>query len=342
MSDDKKIKVHIKNNRHAPGTFPNTASGEEVFTITRERFNLAAKDYPKVADKLTVFIDWDVDNFAASMADAEVLLTWNLPTENLAKVAPKLRWIHITGAGVEHLTPMTWLPPSVTLVNNKGVHATKGGEFGLMALLMLHNRLPAIVTNQTRAHYDSLYSTPIAGKTVVIIGVGNIGKAVAAHAKKLGLKVLGISRHGAPHDCVDEMFCVSELDAVLPRADFVFVVTPLTEETKNLLNKKRLSLLKPTAGLINIGRSAVVDYQALSKMLKTKTLSGAILDVFNEEPLPPNSPLWRVPNLIITPHVSADDGDAYVKLTLKLFFENMQRYLNKEKLHNQVNAKLGY
>ena len=342
MASPGKIKVHIKNNHHAPGIFPNTPAGEEIFTITRERFDAAAAAFPEVAARLDVCIDWDTDNFAASMATAETLVTWNLPTENLARVAPRLKWIHITGAGVEHLVPMDWLPPGVALVNSKGVHAVKAGEFGLMAILMLNNALPALIENQKKAVYDSIYSTPIAGKTVAVIGVGNIGEAVAAHAKAFGFHVIGVSRHGNPVDGVDEIFPVAQLDAVLPRADFVFVVTPLTEETRNLVDRRRLALMKPGAGLVNIGRAAVVDYRALVEKLETGALSGAILDVFDEEPLPADSPLWNVPNLILTPHVSADDGNAYAALTLKLFFENMRRHLNGEPLENQVRTDLGY
>ena len=337
-----KIKVHIKNNHHGPDTFPNTPSGEKVFTITRERFEAAAVHFAEVAEKLEVMIDWDTDNFAASMATAEVLVAWDFPTENLGRVAPRLKWIHIAAAGVNHLVPMDWLPGGVQLVNNKGVHAVKGGEFGLMAILMLNSAMPAMVSNQRKAVYDSLYSSPVAGKTVVIIGVGNIGKAVAGHAKALGLHVIGVTRHGQPVGGVDEIFPVAQLDAVLPRADFVFVVTPLTAETRNLVSRERLNLLKPGAGLVNIGRAAVVDYPALAEKLESGALSGAILDVFEEEPLPASSPFWHVPNLIVTPHISSDDGDLYVALTLKLFFENMRRYLNGEPLENQVRADLGY
>jgi len=342
MTPPGKIKVHIKNNHHAADTFPNTARGEQVFTITRERYAAAAAAFADVAARLDVFIDWDTDHFAASMATAETLVCWDLPTRDLAQVAPRLKWIHIIGAGVEHLTPMDWLPDGVQLVNNKGVHAAKAGEFGAMALLMLHSAMPAIIANQSRAVYDSIYSPSIAGKTVVVIGVGNIGKAVARQAKALRLHVIGVSRHGRPAAGVDEMVTPAGLDAALPRADFVFVATPLTAETRNLVSRRRLDLLKPGAGLVNIGRAPVVDYGALSEKLASGALSGAILDVFEQEPLPADSPLWRVPNLLVTPHISADDGNAYVTLTLQLFFENMRRYLNGEPLQNQVRPDLGY
>ena len=335
-------KVHIKNNRFGPDTFPNTAEGEEVFTITRERFDRVAADFPDVSKELELFIDWDVDHFTESMATADVLVTWNLPTENLAQIAPNLKWIHIIGAGVEHLTPIDWLPAGVALTNNKGVHADKGGEFGLMSVLMLHNRIPTIFNNQIAANYDSVYSTPIAGKTLVVIGVGSIGKSVAAHCQRLGMHVIGVTRHGIKIDEVDQMFSVDRLDEVLPLADYVFVVTPLTKETRGLLDRRRLNLLKKGAGLVNIGRAAVVDYDALTELLDRQHISGAILDVFDPEPLPADSPLWKVENLIITPHVSADDGNAYVSMTLKVFFENMGRLIRGEPLANVVDVKLGY
>ena len=334
--------VHIKNNHYRRDTFPNTAEGEEVFTITQERFDTAAKGHPDVSAEIEVSIDWDTETFNAHMATADALVTWDLPTENLVEVAPRLKWIHIIGAGVEHLTPMDWLPDGVILTNNKGVHAAKGGEFGIMSILMLHNHMPKIMTNQIRACYDSLYSTPIAGKTWVLIGTGSIGRAVAKHAQGLGIHVIGVSRHGNMLPELDESVPVEELDRVLPRGDFVFVVTPLTPETENLLDARRLRLLKPGAGLVNIGRAAVVDYAALTEGLNSGAIGGAVLDVFDPEPLPSESALWSQPNLVITPHVSADDGNAYVSLTLDVFFNNMRRLIRGEALENQVNTALGY
>lgn len=342
MSAGDKVRVHIKNNHASPHTFPPTAEGEEVFTITRERYEAAARLHPEVAERLDVCIDWDLENFHDSMRAAEVLVTWDLPTENLSTVAPSLRWIHIIGAGVEHLCPMGWLPESVTVVNNRGAHAAKAGEFGLMAVLMLHNHMPAIIANQRCTHWESLYSTPIGGRTVVIVGVGNIGRGAAKHCRALGLRVLGVSRHGVPVDEVDEMFPASRLDEVLPRADFVFIATPLTPETRNLIDHRRQSLMKDGVGIVNVGRAATMDYEALAENLRSGHVAGAILDVFDPEPLPCASSLWDTPNLIITPHVSADDGDSYVPLTLDLVFQNMRRHLSGEPLCNVVRPELGY
>lgn len=342
MTTPDPVRIHIKNNHASPDTFPPTPEGEAVFTITRERFEAAASRHPDVARRLDVVIDWDLDNFRDSMGTAEVLVTWDLPTGNLAEVAPKLRWIHIIGAGVEHLCPMDWVPEGVTVVNNRGAHAEKGGEFGLMSVLMLHNRMPAIIDNQRDARWESLYSTPIAGKTIAIIGVGNIGGGAARHCRRAGLRVLGVSRHGRLHDDVHEMFPVGAIDDVLPCADFVLVATPLTPETTNLIDRRRQSLMRPGCGVINVGRAGTMDYEALADNLRSGHISGAILDVFDPEPLPADSPLWSTPNLIVTPHVSADDGDAYVSMTLDLVFRNLARYLAGEPLANVVRPELGY
>ena len=336
------MRVHVKNNHASPETFPPTPEGEAVFTITRERFDAAAARYPHVARHLDVCIDWDLDHFADSMRTAEVLVCWDLPTAGLARVAPNLRLIHVIGAGVEHLCPMDWVPPGVTVVNNRGAHADKAGEYGLMAVLMLHNHLPAIIDNQRRAHWESLYSTPIGGKTLLVIGAGSIGAAVARRCRTLGMHVIGVTRHGRASDAIDEIYTTDRLDDLLPRADFALVAVPLTPETRNLLDARRQGLMKPGAGVVNVGRSATVDYDALAANLRTGHLGGAVLDVFDPEPLPPGSPIWGIPNLVVTPHVSADDGDSYVPLTLELVFRNLERLLDGRPLENVVQPKLGY
>ncbi|MFQ5786058.1 MAG: D-2-hydroxyacid dehydrogenase [Alphaproteobacteria bacterium] len=328
----RRVHVHVKNNR----------SGEFVFRVTPERWKAAEARHPALARRIDATIDWDLDSFARSMRTAEALLTWDLPTDDLAARAPRLKWVHVIGAGIEHLVPLDWLPPGVTLVNNRGVHAPKAGEYGLMAILMLNNAMPAFHTRQREARFEPVYSTPAAGKTLLIVGVGRMGGAVARRAKQLGLRVVGLRRHGRPARGVDEMHRPEALDALLPQADFVVVTTPLTSETRGLIDRRRLDLLKPSAGLVNMSRAQVVDYAALADKLRAGTLAGAVLDVFDPEPLPPDSPLWRTPNLIMTPHVSSDDDVSYVPLTLDLFFDNLGRYLDGRPLRNRVRPKLGY
>ena len=336
------IKVHVKNNHAGPETFPSTPESEPVFTISMEKFQSRLEQYPDIAPQLEVFVDWDTEHWAQSMRGAEVLLTWDLPTENLARVAPNLKWIHCIGAGVEHLCPMGWVPQGVTITNNKGAHADKAGEFALMAVLMLHNKMPAILTHQRSAQWNSLFSTPIEGKTIGLIGVGSIGGGAAKQLSKLPVNIIGVTRHGKPHADVHEMVSIQQLDEVLPRMDYIFVSTPSTPETRGLFNRERLRSLKKGAGIINVGRGSTMDYNAVAELLESGHLSGAIIDVFDEEPLPADSPLWSAPNFIVTPHVSADDGDHYIPITLDLFFKNMQRYIQGDDLMNVVRPELGY
>ena len=337
-----KYHIHVKNNRWAAGSFPNTPEGEEVFTIDAERFGAALADFPDLADRIQPFFDWDEDNFQSSIARADILLTWNLPTEGLAGRAPHLRWIHCIGAGVEHLLPLDWLPANVELTNNKGVHSDKAGEYGLMAVLMLHNHVPAIVTNQRNEVYDSLYSTPIAGRTIVVVGTGSLGGAVIRKLAPLGPNLVGVNRRGGDVAGCARVVPTGEIDAVLPDADILYLAMPDTPETNGLIDRRRLDLLKPTCGVVNIGRQSAMDYDALCDKLEAGELAGAVLDVFTPEPIENGSRLWSTPNLIITPHVSADDGDHYVALTLDLFFRNLQRFVDGTELLNRVDREFGY
>jgi phosphoglycerate dehydrogenase-like enzyme len=210
-----------------------------------------------------------------------------------------------------------------------------------MAILMLNNQLPTAVTNQRRSRWQQPFNTGIAGKTLLVIGVGHVGGGAAKWAKRFGLNVLGIRRTGKSHPHVDEMHKPSALRRLLPRADFVLVTAPLTADTRHMIGARELDLMKTGAGIVNYSRANVVDYRALAKKLRAGTLS-AILDVFDPEPLPRSSPLWKLPNLIITPHCSSDDREQYTPRTLDLVFRNMERFVRGQKLLNRVDPKLQY
>ena len=342
MAVEKRIRIHIKNNRWREGSFPNTPEGEKVFTITEERVKIALTNFPHLEGRFETFIDWNEDNFIKSIAKADILLTWNLPTSNINKAAPNLRWIHCIGAGIEHLLPLDWLPDSVALTNNKGIHSKKAGEYGLMAILMMHNHFPRMLTNQKNKLYKSIYSTPIAGQTIVILGTGNLGGSVAQLLEPLGANVIGVNRQGKSVKGCTKIATFEKLDDILPQADILYIALPETPETINIIDHRRLILLKQSCGIINVGRQSAVDYDALSKMLESKKLAGAILDVFSQEPISLNSNLWKIPNLILTPHISADDGLNYVSQTLQFFFRNLEFFLSEKPLLNLVNKDLGY
>jgi len=326
MGRVRQVRIHVENvSRMAP-----------VFQIRPEQYEAAAARHRRLAARVRTTIGWDLELFDEAMQTADVLVGWRFPREDLARRAPHLKWVHMTGAGIEHIMPLDWLPPGAGVTTNSGVHAPKAGEFAAMALLMISNRIPALFTAQREGRWHRIFSTPLRGKTLLIIGVGAMGGAAAERAQQLGMRVLGVRRSGRGHRHVDEMFRPAELDQLLARADIVLVTVPLTRETRQLIGKRELDLMKPEAGLINMGRARVVDYDALAAKLTRGELSGAILDVFDPEPLPADSPLWTTPNLLMTPHVSSDDVVSYVPRTLDLVFENVRRFVDGRPLKNRV------
>ena len=304
--------------------------------MTRELYRQAAKRNPRVARQVKCTIATDRDGLYRALSKTDVLVGWWFPKYELPDVAPNLKWIHIIGAGIEHLLPLDWLPRGVHLVNNKGIHAAKAGEYVMMALLMLQNAMPSLVTQQRIKKWQEIYSTTIGGKTLLVIGVGHMGGAAAKKAKELGLHVIGVRRTPRAHRNVDEMYAISDLPKLIPRADFVLITAPVTSETRGLIGKRELDLMRPDASLINFGRAEIVDYDVLRKKLTRGEIKGAILDVFDPEPLPKTSLLWSTPNLIITPHVGSDDAETYMPFTLDLALENAGRYLAGRPLKNRV------
>ena len=339
---NKKIKIHVKNNHWAPGSFPTDAEGEKNFTITKEHFTQALNNFPEIKEKVEIFVDWDEDNFKTSLANSDILVAWDFSTINLKKVAPNLKWIHVISAGVEHLHPLDWMFDGLVLTNSSGAHTKKAGEYGLMSILMLQNHMTKIITNQKNNSFVSLFSNPIAGKTVVLVGTGNLGTSMAKLVAPLGVNIIGVNKRGRITEGCSKVISIDKIDTVLPDADFLYLAVPETPETKNLISKERLNMLKPTCGIVNIGRQSVMDYDVLCEKLSNNEIAGAILDVFTHEPIEKNSKLWNIPNLVITPHVSSDDNGNYVKLTLDIFIKNLKLFIENKELSNQVDKKLGY
>ena len=340
--NNKKIKIHVKNNHWAPDSFPSDAEGEKNFTITKEHLDQALEDFPEIKEKIEIFIDWDEDNFKTSMLNSDILLAWNFSTKNLKKIAPNLKWIHLISAGVEHLFPLDWMFDGLVLTNSSGVHAKNAGEYGLMSILMLQRHMTKIITNQKDKKFVSLFSNPIKGKTVVLVGTGSLGSSMAKLMSPLGVNIIGVNKRGRMVDGCSKVVTIDKIDSVLADADFLYLAVPGTPETKNLINRERLDKLKSSCGIVNIGRQSVMDYDALCEKLKKNEIAGAILDVFTPEPIEKNSKLWNTPNLIITPHVSSDELGNYIELTLNIFVKNLKLFLENRELNNKVDKKLGY
>ncbi|RUX22607.1 D-2-hydroxyacid dehydrogenase [Mesorhizobium sp. M7A.F.Ca.US.011.01.1.1] len=263
-------------------------------------------------------------------------------TARLKEHASNVKLVHCTSAGVEKYLPIDWLTPGTMFTNSSGVHARKGGVFGAMAILMALEEVPRHAYNQRRHLWEARLTTGVSGKTVVFVGTGALGSAIAAQVKPFGVMLIGISRSGGAVDSFDQVFGRSELQTVLPKADCLVLACPLTAETRNMISDEELGLLKPRASVFNIARSGVMDYAALARALRSGHLSCAILDVFDREPLPSDDVLWDVPNLTIFPHVSCDDHDGYIDRCLGVFAENFARHQDGEPLLNVVDPASEY
>ncbi|MCK6453979.1 MAG: D-2-hydroxyacid dehydrogenase [Alphaproteobacteria bacterium] len=329
-----KLKILVENRRGAG----------ETFEVDPRRFADAASRHPAVAARIETEFSYDGNRFDAAIGTADMLIGWQLPVpfKDLPRLAPRMKLLHLTGAGINHLLPLDWKPDTLTITNNRGVHAPKAGEFAAMAVMMLHSRMPALMTHQRAHRWQEEFTPLLAGRTVAIVGVGHMGGAAAEALKKWNVRIVGVRRTAQPHPAVDEMLGPDGLDRALAEADIVLVTTPLTSRTRHLIGARELDLMKPGAALVNIGRGGVVDYEALRQRLASGRIGGAILDVFEPEPLPADSALWDTPNLIITPHCSSDDIQQYVPRTLDLVFDNLERLLAGKKLRCVVDPALEY
>jgi phosphoglycerate dehydrogenase-like enzyme len=211
-----------------------------------------------------------------------------------------------------------------------------------MAYTLLNTRMAEIIADRAAHRWRPVFSPSIVGRTALIVGLGDLGQAAVRAASKLGMKVIGVSRTGRKVPLADAVHRIAALDRLLPRADCVVMALPLTPETRHLLGRERMDRMKPTAGVINIARAPVADYEALRDKLVRGELAGAVLDVTDPEPLPPESPLWDTPNLILTPHISCDDSEHYVDISLDLWFQNLARFLRGKPLKSRVDPRRGY
>ena len=283
-----------------------------------------------------------LNDFTRAASEMEMLVTATSATKSLFPAdLPRLKVLFCTSAGLDSV-PFDTLPPGVQVLNNRGVHGPKAGEYGIMALLMLASHMPLMVTNQRAQRWQRESSTVLHGRRVTVVGLGGLGGSIADQAARFGMRVTGVRARPLPHDGCERVVATADLDSVLPETDFLVLACPLTKQTHNLLDRRRIGLLPPEAGVVNIGRGPLLDQDALCDALETGALAGAVLDVFVPEPVPPGHRLWTVPNLIMTPHVSSDDHNAYNARSLDTFIRNLQAYERGEDLPNLFDRSRGY
>ena len=278
------------------------------------------------------------------LAGAEILFDFDhTHREDMPAIAPKLRWIQATSAGIgQAVKRYGYDGTGWRFTTASGVHARPLAEYCLMAMLMFIKNFPLMDAQKRDRHWQRFNNTELRGMTVGIVGLGRIGRDIAQVCKTFDMRVLACRRSEAsPPSTVDEQFAPERLDELLPQADFVVLCAPHTPETDGLLSAERIRLMKVGAVLINIARGALVDHAALKRALRDGHLGGAALDVTDPEPLPPDDPLWHMPNVIISHHSASTADTENGKLTA-LFIRNLQRYLKGEPLENQLDIDRMY
>jgi phosphoglycerate dehydrogenase-like enzyme len=281
---------------------------------------------------------------AAVLARAEIIIGWNQSVRS-AVLADRsaLRWLHVWGAGVNTLPLARLQERGIILTNSSGVHAFPISETILMLMLALTRRLHLNVRNQTQRQWKPYRGLQeINGKTMGLIGIGAIGEQTARLARSFGMTILGCRRSPEPSDLVDVLYSPADLALMVGQSDYVVNTLPLTAETKHLINRDLFAAMKPGSYYINIGRGGTTDTAALIDALRAGRLSGAGLDVFEEEPLPPDSPLWDMPEVIISPHQSGQT-EHYNDRAMEIFLSNLADYLaGRLPQQNRVDLQRGY
>lgn len=281
------------------------------------------------------------------LGQADVLFDFDFANvDQLATLAPRVKWIQTSSAGIGQLVKRAGLiDTEIIFTTASGIHRTALAEFCIMAMLMFTKQAFHLATEKQRKQWARYCATELAGQTLAVIGLGRVGRHVAKLGQAMGLRVIGIKRTIAGVDPaalhVDALYPTTALHEVLGQADFVVLITPHTAETEELIGAAELAQMKPSAVLINIARGVVVDEPALIDALQQRTIAGAALDVFATEPLPPDNPLWDLPNVLISPHSASTTENENAKLT-ELFITNLERYLAGAPMENVLNRNLLY
>lgn len=309
---------------------------------------VAKREEPEFAMLADVphILSYHASGDAQPMAEITAILQWSGTRDMMREafsLCKNLRWIHSRFAGVD-----AWLFPElvssdVVLTNGKGVYSAALGEFALAAMLYFAKDFPRLRRNQAAQKWAPFESERIAGKTVGVVGYGDIGRAAAERARAMGMRIFATKRHipTEPDPVVERYFSLRELHEMLALCDYVVVAAPLTPETQQLIGEAEFAAMKTTAVLINVGRGPVVDTDALVRALSSGRIRGAGLDVVEPEPLPAGHPLYTMENVLLSPHC-ADVVAGWKEDAMRLFLDQYTRFQQNQPLLNVVNKELGY
>jgi phosphoglycerate dehydrogenase-like enzyme len=309
---------------------------------------VAQEDDPQLAmlQGLRHIVGREPAAFAGAAKDPVVILNWSGSRKvlrDLFIMCQDVRWVHSRSAGLDNTLFPELVASDVPLTNGSGVFSLSLGEFALAAILYFAKDFRRMLRNQIAGVWEQFDVEEIDGQTVGIVGYGDIGRAVAQRVHPMGMKVLALKRHPPPaaDPLVEQFYKPEELSAMLARCDYVVVSLPLTAETHHMISDAQFAAMKPTAVVINVGRGPVIDQAAMVRALTAQRIKGAGLDVFEHEPLPPGDPMYRLENVLLSPHC-ADHTAEWLNRAMRFFLEQYGRFVNGEPLENVVNKSLGY
>jgi phosphoglycerate dehydrogenase-like enzyme len=290
----------------------------------------------------------DYDRLPQELPDTDIFVGYSLRAEQLTH-AKKLKWIHSTAAGVAQLMYPELRDSGIVVTNPSGVFSPPMAEHTMGLLLSLARNFPDSTRHQDRSHWGQQdiwdkpqHLTELSGQVLLIVGFGSIGRELAKRARAFDMRVWGLTRSGTGDTThAEKIVPVSQLDEALPHADYVVIAAPETTETRHTIGAQQIAKMKPGARLINVGRGSLLDESALISALESGVLGGAALDVTSVEPLPPDSPLWKAPNLFITPHTSAVSDRLWHRETA-LLMDLLERWFNGRAMFNQIDFARGY
>lgn len=308
----------------------------ELSAHYQEQIRRIAPDYSLVCGR-------ERDAWLSLLADAEIIVGWNADAMRVVTEAgTKLRWVQNWGAGVDRLPFDAFARKGIVLTNTSGVHAYPIAETIFAMMLALTRQLHTSVKHQLRREWKPAPAGEIHGKTIGIVGVGAIGEETAKIARAFGMEVLGVRSSGQPSPYVDRMYGSDGLDEVLRASDYIVVTVPLTERTAHMIGERQFATMKRGAYYFNVGRGGTTDEAALVRALRTGDIAGAGLDVFEREPLPADSPLWDMDNVIVSPHHSGATVH-YEERAVAVFLRNLADYVaGKEPSLNRVDLARQY
>ena len=289
-------------------------------------------------DRVKIHVAASPDDAAKVVGEADVVWGWKFPPALYAK-APRLAWLETMGAGVDWAL-VTELPSRVTVTRAAGIFGPWMAEYTLGWCLRATQHMAEYREAQRARHWRAdLMPDRLAGKTMVIVGLGEIGRTIARAARSLSMKIIGVSRSGRGAPGVSRVHRAAQLTRALAEGDFVVLIMPLTAATRGIIGERELAAMKSSAWLVNIGRGPLVDEAALVRALTQKQIAGAVLDVFATEPLPPGHPLWALDNVVVTPHIAGPDVPEELPAA---FNANLARYLAGRPLRHVVDRRRGY